>query len=78
MKASVGELAENLNARPQNMAYGDVVTTSPSRNLSPKQFPKVAQPTDDNGWIGPLGSFGQHSPSGSLYGYGVPPDSPTY
>lgn len=77
MRASVGELAENLNARPQNLAYGDATVTSPRRHLSSQEF-TAAQPTDDNGWIGPLGSFGQHSSSGSLYGYGIPSDNPTY
>lgn len=75
MKASVGPTAEML-------AYGDGVFTQKTEILHPKQFraakPVVAQASDDNGWIGPLGSTTMHSTAGSLYGYGVPADNPQY
>ena len=75
MKASVGPTAEMLT-------YGEAI--SPSRHLSPLQFKdyaakvNVAQSSDDNGWIGPLGFYSDHPSAGSLYGYGVPADHPQY
>ena len=63
MRASVGPTSENL-------LYGDAV-----RHLSPQQFHtlpvSVLQPSTDNGWLGPTGSYGEPSSSGSLYGYGA-------
>lgn len=79
MKASVGPQAEYYNAKP-NIQYGDAMVTA-RRHLSPAQFPRqvdVAEPTQDNGWIGPLGITSPFSPSGSIYGYGVAADWPHY
>jgi hypothetical protein len=77
MEASVGPTAETANRN-----YGDAIYTPASRHLQPKQFehfmPKVAQSSDDNGWIGPMGMYSMHSSAGSLYGYGVPSDNPQY
>ena len=78
--SNVGPTAEILNA--QNMRYGDAVPLSMSRHLEPRQFkafkPRIATATEDNGWLGPLGSYTMHTQAGSLYGYGVPPDNPQY
>lgn len=75
MEASVGPTAEML-------AYGDAVFKQKTTVLQPKQFVarkvKVAQASEDNGWIGPLGSTTMHATAGSLYGYGVPSDNPQY
>jgi hypothetical protein len=63
---AVGPTAEYL-------AYGDMVYTSTKRNLSKQQFHtsvEVNAPSIDNGWYGPLGSYGEPN-SGGAYGYGV-------
>jgi len=66
--ASVGPTSENL-------LYGDATLPRTNRNLSSQQFHTlpvaVTQPSGDNGFYGPLGSYGEPSPAGSLYGYGV-------
>lgn len=70
MESKVGPTS-NLNSSA--VAYGSAVPTA-RRHLSPDQFAqpmKVASATIDNGWLGPLGSYGQSSATGSLYGYGV-------
>lgn len=77
MRASVGPTAESLGA--QAIAYGAAMQTDTAkRHLSPLQFHslpvEVTTPTIDNGWLGPLGSYGNPTPSGSLYGYGVNAD----
>jgi len=50
------------------------------KNLSPMQFynmpVKVPAPTIDNGWLGPMGSYGEPDSAGSLYGYGTSSDVP--
>lgn len=92
MIASVGSTAEVVNA--QNLRYGDAFQASSSTHLEPRQFkafrPKIATATEDNGFLGPLGFYTQHSHAGSLYGYGaastqngkigygVPQDNPQY
>jgi hypothetical protein len=67
MRASVGPTAENLH-------YGDAVSPR-TRNVNPQQFHtlpvEVVKPTDDGGYLGPLGDYGTPTPAGSLYGYGV-------
>jgi hypothetical protein len=77
---NVGPTAEILNA--QHLQYGDAVPTSASRHLEPRQFqafkPRIATASEDNGWIGPLGSYSMHAQAGSLYGYGVPTGNPQY
>lgn len=64
-RASVGPTSENLY-------YGDAVVPGV---LQPQQFRtlpvRVMTPTIDNGYLGPLGNYGQPSSSGSLYGYGI-------
>lgn len=70
MEAKVGPTA---NLSSSAVAYGDAVPTA-RRHLNATQFAKpvkVASATEDNGWLGPLGSYGQSSGPGSLYGYGV-------
>lgn len=71
--ASVGPTAENL-------MYGDAAMQTSKRHLSAAQFSKIDVPTPsiDGGWLGPEGSYGEPSSSGSLYGYGVPSDYPQY
>lgn len=62
----------NVGPTSENLAYGDSMSTS--RHLSPLQFPvklDIHTPTEDNGFIGPLGSYGNILPGGSLYGYGA-------
>lgn len=65
----------------QALKYGSATQTMPAsmkRHLSPMQFHtlpvEVTTPSIDNGWLGPLGSYGEPSPAGSLYGYGVNAD----
>lgn len=68
------------------MRYGDAIYKK-STVLQPQQFGvskvaakpvKVISPTEDNGWLGPLGVTSMHATAGSLYGYGVPSNSPQY
>lgn len=79
---SVGPTAE-IKA---SMRYGDAVYRK-FNSLQPQQFGNqkvsakpmtVISPSEDNGWIGPLGITSMHSSAGSLYGYGVPTDNPQY
>lgn len=62
----------------ENLVYGDATVTSAARHLSDKQFPvKMRTPSVDAGWLGPIGSYGEPSASGSLYGfYGIPTKNP--
>lgn len=66
-RASVGPLAENLS-------HNDFLMAHQTRNLSPQQFHtlpvRAGMPGLDNGWLGPLGSYGQMN-SGGYAGYGV-------
>lgn len=72
---AVGPTAESLR-------YGDAVFRKTSNVLQPRQFkafmPRVVSPTEDNGWLGPLGVTTMHSTAGSMYGYGVPSGRPQY
>lgn len=82
MKASVGPQAEYSNSEiSRQIAYGERVTVSARRHTNPDQFAKavkISSPTEDNGWIGPLGQYSDVTSGGSLYGYGVSPDYPQY
>lgn len=81
MRNMVGPTAEyNTSPKTANIRYGDATVTA-RRHLSPREFPQkvvVAQATDDNGWLGPIGIHSPFSPSGSLYGYGVAADKPMW
>lgn len=66
-RMSVGPTAEQL-------VYNDTIRPSQARHLSKEQFHtlpvEVNMPSVDNGWLGPLGSYGQGN-SGGYMGYGV-------
>lgn len=79
---NVGPTAEYTNVNTQNLAYGDaakkdamkIQPKSSGHLLQSQQFPaaklNILSPSVDSGW-GPLGSYGNNLPAGSLYGYGV-------
>lgn len=55
----------------ENLYYGDAVVPNA---LQPQQFHTLPvrvmnKPTIDNGYLGPLGTYGRPSSSGSLYGW---------
>ncbi len=56
----------------ENLQYGDAVAQGYRGYLSRYQFPvRVPTPSLDNGWLGPLGSYGEQPNNAPLYGFGV-------
>lgn len=62
----------------ENLIYGDAAVRGYRQYLSKYQFPaRVPTPSLDNGWLGPIGSYGDQPNDAPLYGFGVNDRSPS-